>query len=267
MKPIIIRELKDRRTSLIAYCGIVVVLLLIYIALFPSIKASLDQFQKIYESYPKSFYQAMGIQDLSINTLANYLSIEMYNIMWQLLALLLASSLAGYAIAGQIDKGTIGYYLAMPISRVKLFFSKYFGGVLALLIFVLVSVAGSIPLAALFNNYMPKMGVINLSILSMFFAWAVYAVALFFSALFSEKSKVYMTMGGLLILMYAMNIIATLKGSLAWLDNFSIFHYYNAQGLLSGGSLQLSSIMLFAALIGIFTLLGAFVFKRRDVSV
>lgn len=55
MLSIVLREFRDRRLSLLAYCGIVVALLVVYIALYPSVKASLDQFQQIYESYPKSF--------------------------------------------------------------------------------------------------------------------------------------------------------------------------------------------------------------------
>jgi ABC-2 type transport system permease protein len=267
MKPIILRELKDRKYTILAYSGIVLLLLVMYIALFPTIKASMDQFQQLYESYPKEIYEAMGVKDLSLNTLANFLSIEMYNMLWQLLALLLACSLAGYTIAGQIDKGTIGYYLSLPISRTKLFFSKYISGLAGILAFVIVSVGSSIPLAALFNDTMPKMGVLNLGILALLFALATYSFAMFLSAVFSEKGKVYMIMGGLLVGMYAMNVVAGLKQSLAWLDNYSIFHYFNAQAVLSGNNLQLSSVLVYGSVIVIFTTLAVFKFNRRDISV
>ncbi len=267
MLSIVIRELRDRRYSIIAYCAITLVLLVIYIALFPSVKASMDQFQQIYESYPKGFYQALGLENISVNSLENYLSIEMYSIVWQLLALLLAISLAGYTLAGQIDKGTIGFYLALPLSRTKLFVSKYLAGLTGIVVFVVMSVGITIPLAALFHSSMPKMGVLNLSILSLLFAWAIYSVALFLSALFSERGAVYTTMGGLLISMYAMNVIASLRSSLAWLDELSIFHYYNAQRILGGNGVPLSSTIIFSSSIALFTLLGLIIFRKRDISV
>ncbi len=267
MKNIIYREIRDRRYTLIAYCGIVVLLLVLYIALFPSIQDSLNQFQKIYETYPEGLYKAMGIENLSINSLENYLSIEMYNLMWQILALLLTSSLAGYAIAGQIEKGTIGFYLSLPIGRTKLFFSKYLAGLSSIMLFVVVSVGGSIPIAALFNMSMSKVGVAKLGILSLLFAWAIYSVALLWSAIFSERSRVYMVMGALLIGMYAMNVISSLKSSLAWLDNYSIFYYYNSQKILSGGNIRLSSAIVYSSIIVLTTILSLYIFKKRDISV
>lgn len=267
MNDIIWRELKDKRYSLASYCGIALALLLVYVSIFPSIKDSMAQFQVIYESYPKGLYQALGIENLSINKIENYLAIEMYSIVWPMLAILFSASLAGYTIAGQIERGIIGFYLALPISRTKLFVSKYGGGLVSIIIFTVASVLSTVPLAALFQNPMAVSGVIKLSLLSLLFMWAMYAASLFLSAWFSERSKVYMVMGGVLIVMYVANIIAGLKTSYEWLSHYSVFHYYNAQDLLSGGELHLSSVLVFVGMIVSFSVLGLVTFSRRDVSV
>lgn len=197
----------------------------------------------------------------------NYLSIEMYSIVWQILALMLAGSLAGFSIAGQIDKGTMGYYLALPVSRARLYLAKFASGIASLIIFVGVSVGGTIPLAALFGTSMSVSGVWNLSVLSLCFALVVYSFAMLLSALFSERSKVYMIMGGLLVAMYTANIVASLKPGLGWLENYSLFHYYNAQAVLTGAALATKTLVVLGVLTLIFALCGLVAFKRRDISV
>lgn len=267
MRAIIIREVKDRRFSLLAYCAIVLMLLLLYIGLFPSIKASMDQFQKLYETYPKGFYNALGIENININTIENYLAIEMYSIMWPILALLLSASLAGNAIAGQIERGVMGFYLALPIHRIRLFFAKYAAGLIGVAIFILISVIGVLPLTAVFGSPVSATAMLKLSLLSLLFMWAVFAAAMFLSALFNERSKVYMFVGGGLVVMYAANVVAGLKQSLSWLGDYSIFHYYNAQNVLSHPGLPRSSIIVFTAAIVLFTAAGAIAFQRKDVAV
>lgn len=267
MKSIMWRELKDRRFSLMSYSGIALVLLLVYVSIFPSIKDSMVQFQALYESYPKGLYQALGIENLSISSIENYLAIEMYSIVWPMLAILLSASLAGYSVAGQVERGIIGFYLALPISRSRLFLSKYASGLLAIIIFTVASVLCALPLAALFQNPLGVASVLRLAYLSLLFMWAMYAAALFLSAWFSERSKVYMVMGGALIAMYVANIIAGLKTRYEWLSHYSVFHYYNAQHILSGGDLHLSSVSVFLGIILVFTVLGLFTFNKRDVAV
>lgn len=267
MTAIILREIKDRKYTLLAYCAIILGLFSIYIALYPSVKTSMEQFQKIYELYPKGLYEALGIENIIISNIENYLSIEMYSIVWPILALMLATSVAGYTIAGQIEKGVMGFYLALPIGRIKLFVTKYIAGIVGILLFVAFSVLGVIPLTAIFDIHISWANVFSLSLLSLLFMLAVYSFAIFLSALLAERSKVYMVVGGLLVIMYAANIIAGLKTDLKWLQNYSIFHYYNAQSVLNGKGLKLSSVVVFVAAMVVFAVAGAILFKKRDVSV
>lgn len=267
MKTLIFRELRDRRISLFFYCFAMVASIVMYASLYPSIQDSWKDMQKLYESFPKELYDAFGIKNLEINSLEQFLGIELFSFVWPIAALFFAVSRAGGAVAGEIEKGVINLYLSLPISRTKFLMAKYVSFVVSLLIFVSFSIFAIIPISAIFGASINIAAICKVALLSLLFVWTIYSVALFASAIFSEKSKVYMIVGGGLLLMYVMNVVAGLKSSFSWLDNYSYFHFFNAQDILSGGQIQKTSIVVFALTILVATILSLIAFKNRDVQV
>lgn len=267
MQAIILRELRDRKISLIVYCFAMVATLLMYASLYPSIRDSWQEMQKLYESYPKEIYEAFGIKDLAIDTLEKFLAVEQFSFVWPIAALFFAVSRAGNTLAGEIEKGYIGLYLALPLSRTKLFVAKYTSFIVSLIVFIVFSIFSVIPIARIFNLSVNITYIGKVALISFLFMWAIYAVSLLISALVSERSKVYMIMGGGLITMYIANIVASLKDNFEWLSNFSVFHYYNAQDLLSGSNITSTSLIVFCLTIVIATVLAIIAFNKRDISV
>lgn len=265
MIPTILRELKDRRVSTIAYCVVAAGTLLMYMALYPSIHASMAKFEEIYASYPQSFYEALGIQNFTLGTLEGYLAVEYFSIVWLLLAIFFATSKAGAGLAGEVEKGMMNFYLMLPISRGKLYTAKYISFIAVLILFILSSIVAIIPLAGIYDIDVVAGRMWQVAVISVLFTWAIYAVSICLSALFSERSKVYMIVGSVLLIQYIMYVIAGLKKDWDWLYNYTIFHYYDAQGILNGHSLEWQSIVLFLVIIVIFSITGYVVFRRRDV--
>jgi ABC-2 type transport system permease protein len=266
MWPMFKKEVWGHKVQLLAYCAIALALLWLYVALFPSIKASSAQFDKLLQAYPKALKQAMGLEELSFNTIEKFLAVEMFSFMWPIIAILYSVSRAGGMIAGEIEKGTMGLYLSLPVTRSRIFLAKNLGGVVSITALVLITILGIIPLTAAYSTSVSYSAIFKLAGLSLLFAWAVFAATLFVSTIFSERSKVYITAGGVLLLMYAANVVASLKPSLSWIHRISIFYYYNAQEVLSkGGPIRASSLLMLAGIIVVFTVAGVIVFSRRDI--
>ena len=74
-------------------------------------------------------------------------------------------------------------------------------------------------------------------------------------------------MGGLLIVQYAMSVVASLRPNLEWMRDYSIFYYFNAQDILAKNIVHMSSYWVFSGLIIIFTILAIVRFSRRDISI
>lgn len=265
MLAIIIRMFKDRRISLLVYCLSGVAFLEMYVAIYPSISASAARFTELFESYPKEFMKAFGIEKLDMSTLENYIAMEHFSMIWPLMLIIFMISIAAGAMAGEVERGTIELLLSRPISRLKLFFSRYLYGFVALVIFILATVFAIIPLAEIHNVTYDTERYLIVAVLGLFFGLAVFSLSMLISALFSERGRVSMIMGGTLVLMYVLNLVAALKENLSDLKYLSFFHYFDAQSALTKGELNLTSVWVFAGVIIVSTIIGAMVWKRRDV--
>lgn len=262
------RMLKDKYKFILILTASVAGFQEMYIALFPEIQKQAEQLNKLLEAYPESFMKAFGIDSATsmFNTIENYLSTEMFTFFWPILMIVAAASFAGYAIAGDIDKGTIEMALAQPISRLKLFFSRYLGGAIGLVFFSVVSSFSPIIFAEIHGiNYDPKKFAV-LSVGCVLFSLAVFAFAMMVSAFVSDKGKVGMITGGTVALMYVLNIVSGLNEKFENLKYFSFFNYFRGETFLGKGEFVDWSVLFFLSVIAVFTALAAFRFNKRDIA-
>lgn len=239
-----------------------------YIALFPEIQKQAVELDKLLEAYPESFMKAFGIDSASsmFRTLENFLSTEMFSFFWPILMIVAAVSFAGYAIAGDIDKGTIEMVLSQPISRVKLFISRYLAGAIGLTFFSVVSAFAPIIWAELHGiDYDIKKFAV-LAVGCVIFALAVYGFAMLISSLVSDKGKVGMITGGTIALMYVLNIISGLEENLKNLEYASFFHYYRGETLLGKGEFVEWSVLALGGFAVVTFLLALWRFSKRDIT-
>jgi ABC-2 type transport system permease protein len=260
---------KDKLRSLIIFTVSSVAFLEMYVASFPLLASQADQFNEMMKMMPKELFQAFNIEaeTLSFSRLESYIAMENYGIFWPILTIIFTIGLANYLCASDIEKGTIEAVAALPVSRFKMFFGRYFSGLTMLAIFVLVSVFATFPLAELHNISYASTNYVTLAVGGLLFFWAVYAMSVFFSTVFSEKGHVSMIAGGTIMLMYVLNVLSTFKDSLKNLQYFSFFHYYDANTLLDKNQYVEYSFIVFIGLALLFTLLAALRFNRRDLSV
>lgn len=267
MWAILARDFRDRRVSTISYCVIGVGLLVLYLSIFPSIKASSQNISQLISSYPQAFLKAFDIDTTMFTQVESYLSAEQFSLMWPILVILLAVSRAGRAVAGEIEKGTAGFLLSLPVSRLRILAGKYLSGLIALIILVAVSTLATIPLARLFSVTTQNANYLALALMGLLFSWAVYALTMLFSTLFSERSPVYFVVGGLLLAMYVLDLVSKLKTNLSDLRYGSLFHYLAASDAVVHNRLHMVNVAVLGGIIVVATVAAAVIFIRRDISV
>lgn len=267
MFAIVWRTLKDKKTLLISFILGGVGMAWMYAALFPAIAKMSESYSEILKSFPEAFLEAFGIGEEMLTGFESYMSSEHFGLVWPIMLIFLIASFAGTAISREIEKGTMEILLSLPISRLKIFFGKYFSGLIALAAFILFSVLAIIPLAEAYNIDYVVSHFFTMSLLGFLFGWAVFGLSMFFSALFSDRSKVYMAIGILMIGMYVIKIVAILSDKLDKLKYLSFFHYYDAPEALAKNSISPETIIVFVSVAIITTALAAYRFSRRDVAV
>jgi len=266
---VISRYLKDKKNFLLGMTTGILTFLAMYIALFPSIKESAAQLAQVIEAYPDAFFKAFGMEkaDLAFSTVESYLATEQYSFIWPIMIVVLVISLANSILASDIDKGTAELVFSQPISRIKLFFSRYFAGLIALIGFLLVSVYGAIPFFELYNIDYNVSKFNTIAFAGLFFTVAVYSMATLFSVIFSEKGKSSFASAGMLVLMYVLNVVASLKDSLADIKYVSFFYYFSPTLALNKGEIVEWSLLVFAVFSVVATGLAAYLFNKRDIAV
>jgi len=266
MKALILKELRERRLSILAYLIGAIGLMWLYVSLFPTLQPQMESYSKLLESFPKGISQAFGLDQRAFGTLEGFISSEMFSLMWPILLLFLSISIAGSTIAGEIDKGTLATLLSQPISRTRLFVSKYCAGFMSIATFTLLSVFSIIPLAAVYSIQYQGKNYISMAILGLMFGLAVFSFAMLLSSVTNSKGFVYSVSGGLLVLMYALNIIAGFKPSLEWVKYASLFHYFNASGVIIHNHIDTLSYVVLIGIAICCSIPALILFNKRDVS-
>ena len=260
------RDFSDKRVTTLVYSLISIGLLALYISLFPSIKAQSSNYQQLFSSFPAAFQKAFNVDTSIFTTLEGFLATEKFSITWQVLAILLASSRAAQSISGEIERGTMGFLLAQPVTRTKLYWAKYLSGLTSIIIFVLASTLVTIPLAGLMHVDYQAHHYFLLMVLCLLFSWAIYCVAFLLSSVFSDRSRVYFIVGGSLVAMYVVEIISKLKESLNFLSRYTLFHYFDVTNTLVHGRFSATNALMFGVIIIISSIAGVVVFNKRDIA-
>ena len=267
MITIILRTLKNRRNIILAYSIIGILMLWMYVALFPSILEQSAKIQSLMSAYPESLIKAFNIDATVFTQLEGFLAMEKYNIIWVILSTALLVGCGGSMIAGEIEKGTIETLLSQPISRIKIFVAKYISGVVALLILILTTIPAAIIFANLYNIEHISQNYWTLSLVAFLFGASIFSIAMFFSSIFSEKGKPYFLTTGIILIMYVLNIVSKIKDNLSDLKYISFFHYYDPTLTLVDNKIDSLSFWVFGGTIIIFTTLALIIFRKRDISV
>ncbi|MFH0952549.1 MAG: ABC transporter permease subunit [Patescibacteria group bacterium] len=262
------RIIKDRRTSLIIFSVSGILLLWMYIAMFPSFADQAEDFNKLMDTYPKGFMEAFGIDESSnvFSSVEAFVSIEHFSLIWPIMMIFMMIGLAGNGLAGQIEQGTVEILLSRPISRLKIYLARYLAGIFSLVVFGICSVFVAIPLASLHGVETSFMPYLIIFILGMMFGLAVLSIAMFLSAVFSEKGKTNMIMGGIVIGMYVLHLVSVLQDQFDILKYFSFFYYYDFNAATRYTTISVESSAVFLTVIVVLGIAGAWWYNRRDIA-
>lgn len=261
------RTIKDRKLSLLVYCLSALALIWMYIALLPSMEKMAEDFLELLSAYPEAFVSMFPINEASFANIENFLAIENYSFMFPILMIFLLAGIAGVSLAGEVEKGTTEIVLSSPISRLKIFFGKYLFGIFALILFSLCSTLAVAPMAELYDVVYKYENYVTMFAMCLLFGWVTFSLAMFLSSIFSERSKVYMFLGGIYILMYVLQIVSTMSEKWADIKYASFFHYYDFEAAVVNNSIESLNIFIFAGFAMFFTVIGVYWFNKRDIAI
>ena len=267
MLALITKTIRQNRTTILVYIIISALLMWMYVAFFPSMLEESEKFSEAFSAYPDDIFKAFGVDIETIfMSMEGFIAAENFSILWPIMVIILTTMLGGSAIAGEIDKGTIEVLLSQPVSRLKIYFSKFIAGVSVILIFTLGSIFSIVPFALLHDVKIDLSAYVNVSIIGFLFGLTIFSLSTMFSSMLSSRGKTASLTAGMMIVFYALNLISSFKESVENIKYLSLFYYYDYSAALLENKVSLQNVSVFLGISIVCVVMGAVIFEKRDVA-
>lgn len=259
LRSIFFKTLFEKRMSILWWTVSGFLLMLFIISFFHTF----EQIGQAFKNVPDSLKAFTG-SAADYGTLTGYLDVQGF-VQMIFLPIIFGIILFTGLLAGEENEGTLQTLLSYPVSRTRIFFEKMAASavILAIMSFGTFFVAGwfgsmlireSLSLTQLFEA--------TLMAWLISFVWSMLGFSV--GAITGSRGLSGAVAGILAFTAYLVTTLAAGVKSLAWADKISPFHYYNKPSVIRYG-LHWSNLAVLLALIVVFTLVGHFVFKRRDI--
>lgn len=145
---VVIRATRDQRRSLLVWTVAIIGLVVMYAAVYPSIRGN-TAYSRLMDEMPEAYRALFGVgSGADLTTAVGYLNTELLSFIGPLLVLLYAIAAGSGAVAGEEDRHTMDMVLANPVSRGRLVIGRFLvlvGGVVVLMgvLWVALLVAGA----------------------------------------------------------------------------------------------------------------------------
>ncbi len=262
---IFLRELRANLKSLLIWCGIVILLIIMAVAKFQAFAGD-PQTIKMLDSMPKQLLDAFGLRAFNMTTLSGF-----YGVMFVYFALMgaIAAALWGSDIIAkeQRDK-TVEFSLVLPVSRNRVVTAKALAALVNCVIFVLVTWGAS---AVAVRSFQPDQAFFDYLRLQMAALFAIELIFLAVGLLLGCALKQYRRAGtvavSIILGAYFISIITSMQASLDFLKWFTPFKYFDAAELFRAGSMNTTYLVLSAAIIVVCVAAAYWFYNRRDLYI
>ncbi|HSX58552.1 MAG TPA: ABC transporter permease subunit [Candidatus Saccharimonadales bacterium] len=265
MPKILLQTFKFQRRSFIFWTIGIILLVALYISVYPSIRDSSKALTDYLDKLPEAFKSIVGEASTYI-TPSGYINTEMFSMMLPLIILIYSIGFGSGAISGEEENGTLEIALANPIRRSRILLEKFGALILSVgflcIIIVLVILIGtkiadmSIPIdkvaAATFSLFL--LGV------------NAGTIALFFGALTGNRGVSIGITAAITVLSFFINILAPAVSGLDKIKEVSLFYHYMGHTPLLNG-IYWPSALLFIWVTIILVSFSLVAFSRRDLNV
>jgi len=262
---IFLRELKANLKSLIIWCVVTALFILVGVAKFSAYYNN-PEMLSILNSLPASVIDAMGMRAFNLTTLNGF-----YGIMFVYFSLMggIAATLWGSDIISKEERDkTVEFSLVLPVTRSRVITSKALAALVNCIVLTLVSAVVSVGVA---QRYNPDQSFYNFLILEMEAMFIVELIFLAVGLLLGCALKQYKRASSLgiaiILVTYFLSIITALKQNLDFLKYFSPFKYFDAAQLFKDGRMDTGYVLLSLGII-VVCVAGAYVsYNRRDLYI
>ena len=258
------KYLKDHRIGLILISSGLLFYNWFLVSFFPTIKKlNIDELLK---QYPKEILAFFGGTQLPFSSFEGFVNGEFYSLMSVLIVGGFLITIATSEFTKEVETGTIETLLSLPITRGKVYLTKWLNIMLTAALMAVFTVMGTAVFGKLYHIAFSMKAFYLTTILTVLFFWTIAAFTIMVSVIFNERSKPIFISIALLAIGYMINSLANVVNAVKDFRFLAIFHYYDTARALAEKEIGLTSIAVFLGVIILSSAFGYFWFKNRDFA-
>jgi ABC-2 type transport system permease protein len=262
---IFFRELRANIKSLIIWCAIMGLLILIGTAKFAAFAGDPESL-KLLDAVPEAMLDAMNLRAFNLTTVTGF-----YGIMFVYFGLMgaIAAAMWGTDVISKEERDrTVEFSLVLPVSRSRVITAKALSALANCVLFVLITWGISL---ATVQTYTPDSEFYAFLALEMQAMFLIELIFLALGLLLGCAMKRYKLSGstavGIILVTYILSVFSAMQKDLDFLKYFTPFKYFDAAEFLREGSLSGGYVLLSAAIILVFVAAAYWVYNKRDLYI
>lgn len=259
------QEFMMKRKSILIWSLSIAGFIIFYMAFFPSMSQDSVGFEAIMESFPEEMLQALGLRDgMSMASLIGYFTLTFT--MMQL-GIAIQSANYGFSILTEEERElTADFLMSKPVSRQKIYWSKFLAALLSLVITSVVVGIGSFIALELFNGgeTYKVSNVLMLLLTVPVFQLLFLSIGMFISLLFRKVRSVLSLSMSLAIGLYVINSVRGVLDS-ELLGYITPYYYFEPGVILKSGEYDLRLFLIAIGVIAISLISSYLIYNKRDI--
>jgi ABC-2 type transport system permease protein len=263
LRSVALKTLHDQRRSLVGWVVAVVLLVLMYAAIWPSIRDQ-PSMSDFLDQMPEAFRSLFATSGADMSTAVGYVQIELMSFMGPTLLILYAVGQGSAGVAGEEDRHTLDLLLGSPVSRTRVVLEKAAAMVLGTLLLAAVTGAALVLVGRLFDLDLPTgataAAMLHLALLGLVFG----ALALAVGAATGSPGRSRGVAAAVAVLAYLVNGLGGLVDWLRPFQRLSPFYQYSAHDPLRAG-VSWPAVAVAVLTITALVAVAVWGFGRRDV--
>ncbi len=259
-----LQELKMAVSSAIYWTIGLLLMMTLYMMMFPALSKDVSAIQEIFNNFPPEFVKALGLTTFDLSNIIGFYGYLFTYIL--LIGSVYAMKSGISVLSEEVRSKTSDFLVAKPISRNRIVTAKLMSVLTLIIIQNIIYTIGAFTVAHMiattsFNQSIFLLINVSLFLVQLFFV----ALGLLISVLMKKiKTVLPITLG----IVFGFFIIQMLNQSLddAKLAYITPFAYFDAADIIESASFDITFFILNMIIILIFTVLTYFIYNKRDMS-
>ncbi|WP_247001570.1 ABC transporter permease [Halosolutus gelatinilyticus] len=245
--------------------GALIALIVLTVALFPSIQESGADLDAYLESLPPEATRAFVGNVTTLTTIEGYLVSQLYQFGWVLLLAIYYAYAAASSIAGEVERGTVGLTLSLPVTRTRVVVGKFLSLVPGVVLVNAITFLAVYVGLVLIDESIDVIDLFAVHACSIAYLLACAGVGLLASVAFDSIRRAQTAGAGAVFGLFLLDTF-TFDTDYEWLGDVAFSRYFDPGAILVEGDISWTDLSVLLVAIFILVIVSSEYFERRDLT-